>query len=108
MAVSVLTGTYAAGVLGPLVAAVRPDAEVIAVPNSYFGGNIAVAGLLTGADVSRVLRDSPAGRRYLLPDVCLSGGVFLDGVDVADLPLPVEVIRTDGAALRSALVGSSS
>ena len=81
---------------------------MIGVRNEYFGGNISVAGLLTGSDVSRVLSKSPKGRRYLLPDVCLSGGVFLDGVAVADLPRPVEVIRTDGAALRRALAGSPS
>ena len=30
----------------------------------------------------------PAGRRYLLPDVCLSKGVFLDGLAPDDLPRP--------------------
>ncbi|MGC8513485.1 MAG: DUF512 domain-containing protein [Acidimicrobiales bacterium] len=105
--VSVITGEYAAGLLEALVASVRPDAEVIAVPNRYFGGNIAVAGLLTGTDVARALSESPPGRRYLLPDVCLSAGVFLDGISVAELPRPVEVVATDGAALRSALLGAA-
>ncbi len=104
--VSVITGEYAAGLLEAMVAKVRPDAQVIAVPNRYFGGNIAVAGLLTGADVSRVLEDNPPGRRYLLPDVCLSSGVFLDGISVAELPRQVEVVATDGAALRAALEGA--
>src|SRR5581483_3462238 len=46
-----------------------------------FGGNIAVTGLLAGADVAAVLDAEPAGAavRYLLPDVTLSRGVFLDG-----------------------------
>jgi hypothetical protein len=36
--------------------------------------------------------------------VCLSDdGRFLDGTTVTDLPLPVEVISTDGIALRNAL-----
>ena len=30
-------------------------------------------------DVARVLAAQPEGHRYLLPDVCLTGGVFLDG-----------------------------
>jgi NifB/MoaA-like Fe-S oxidoreductase len=76
------------------------------VPNSFFGGNIGVAGLLTGADLSAALRQAPAGRRYLLPDVCLSGGRFLDGLGLEDLPRPVEVVPADGAALRDALVVS--
>jgi hypothetical protein len=41
-----------------------------------------------------------AGHRYLLPDVCLSEGRFLDGTTVAELPRVVEVVATDGIALR--------
>jgi NifB/MoaA-like Fe-S oxidoreductase len=105
-AVTVLTGTYAAGLLEPLVQQVCPDAEVMAVPNKFFGGNIGVAGLMTGADLIAVLGTAPPDRRYLLPDVCLSGGRFLDGLGPEDLPRPVEVIPTDGAALRRALTAS--
>jgi len=39
----------------------------------------------------------------LLPDVVLSQDRFLDGARVADLPRPVEVVRTDGASLVAAL-----
>ncbi|MEZ5168043.1 MAG: DUF512 domain-containing protein, partial [Acidimicrobiales bacterium] len=102
--IGVLTGPLGAPVLEPLVAASgRDDARVIAVPNRYFGGNIGVSGLMVGEDVARVLRDEPAGHRYLLPDVCLSRGLFLDGTRPEDLPHPVEVIPTDGTALRRAL-----
>jgi putative radical SAM enzyme (TIGR03279 family) len=101
---AVLTGEYAARILGPLIGAALPGAEVIAIPNRYFGGNIAVAGLLTGSDLSATLELLPADRRYLLPDVCLSGGRFLDGLRPADLPRPVEVVPADGAALRAALL----
>ena len=102
--VTVLTGTYGAEVVRPLVAAADTGAEVVAVPNRFFGGNIAVAGLLTGADLAGALASLPAGRRYLIPDVCLSGGRFLDGTGPEDLPLPVEVVPADGAALRAALL----
>jgi NifB/MoaA-like Fe-S oxidoreductase len=105
--VTVLTGFYAAPRLRGLVAAARPDAEVLAVPNRYFGGNIAVAGLLTGEDIAGALRSAPVGRRYLLPDVCLSGGRFLDGTAVGDLPVAVEVVGTDGASLRRALASGA-
>ena len=71
--------------------------------NRWFGGNIAVAGLMVFDDVARTLEGEPEGHRYLLPDVCLSGGRFLDGGVPADLPRPVEVVRTDGVALREAL-----
>ncbi len=101
--VTILTGAYGAEVLRPLVAAVDPEAEVLAVPNGFFGGNIGVAGLLTGADLIPVLARAPRLRRYLLPDVCLSGGRFLDGLGPEDLPRAVEVVPADGAALRAAL-----
>jgi len=62
-----------------------------------------VAGLLTGCDLAEALQKAPVGRRYLLPDVCLSGGRFLDGLGPEDLPRPVEVVPADGASLRDAL-----
>ena len=102
--VAVLTGTAGAQVVEPLVRSVgRPDVRVIAVENRFFGGTTSVTGLLVGGDVARALAAEPAGHRYLLPDVCLSGDRFLDGTTVEDLPRPVEIIPTDGAALRRAL-----
>jgi len=100
--VAVLTGTYGASVLAPLLAD-RDDVRVVAVENRFFGGNIGVTGLMVGEDLRRVLADEPDGHRYLLPDVCLSGGRFLDGTTPEDLPRPVEVVATDGLSLRAAL-----
>jgi putative radical SAM enzyme (TIGR03279 family) len=102
--VGVLTAPYGARVLAPLLAGhPRDEVRIVEVPNRYFGGNIAVTGLMVGEDVAAVLAGEPEGHRYLLPDVCLSGGVFLDGTRPADLPRPVEVVATDGVALRAAL-----
>ena len=102
--IGILTGIYGAAILGPLLEPLgRDDIRVIEVPNSFFGGNTAVAGLMTGADLSVVLAGEPLGHRYLLPDVCLSQGRFLDGTTPEDLPRPVEIIPTDGIALRAAL-----
>ncbi len=102
--VGVLTGPFGAAVLEPLVADLdRDDVRVLPVANEYFGGNIGVTGLMVGADVGRVLADEPAGHRYLLPEVCLSQGHFLDGTTPDDLPRPVEILPTDGLALRTAL-----
>ena len=104
--VAVLTGEYGARVLDPLLVRLgRSDVRVVPVANRFFGGNIGVTGLLVGADLARALGDEPDGHRYLLPDVCLSNGVFLDGTRPADLPRPVEVVATDGMALRRALGG---
>ncbi len=106
--VTILTGTYGARVLAPLVAAhPRRDVALRAVDNDFFGGNIGVAGLLTGEDVARALAGVPAEERCLLPDACLNEGRFLDGLTLADLPRPVEVVPTEGASLRRALDGTS-
>ena len=85
----------------------RPDVRIIPVANEFFGGNTAVTGLMVGHDLQRVLAAEPAGHRYLLPDVCLSEGRFLDGTTVDDLPRPVEVVATDGISLRKALEPAS-
>ena len=107
--VGVLTGELGARVVAPLVDRLGLDrVRVLPVRNDFFGGSTAVTGLMTGADVARVLADEPEGHRYLLPDVCLSdAGVFLDGTSVASLPRPVEVVPTNGVALRAALERAS-
>ncbi len=106
MPVGILSGAYGAMVLGPIIADLdRSDVRVIPVQNHYFGGNIAVTGLMVGEDLATTLAAEPAGHRYLLPDVCLSRGRFLDGMSPEDLPHPVEVVPTDGVALRKALAG---
>ena len=101
--ITILTGEYGARVLAPvaddLAAAAHAPLRVVPVENRFFGGNIAVTGLLTGPDVARVLDAAPDGVRFLLPDVVLSNGRFLDGTTPADLPRPVEIVPTDGASL---------
>ena len=103
--VGVLTGAFGARVVAPLIEQLdRADVRVLPVENRFFGGNTGVTGLITGEDVTRVLADQPHGDRYLLPDVCLSDdGRFLDGLSLDDLPRAVEVVPTDGIALRNAL-----
>jgi putative radical SAM enzyme (TIGR03279 family) len=110
--IGILTGELGARVLEPFVPALtrRAGAEVRLVPiaNRFFGGNIGVTGLLAGADVAAELAAQPAGHRYLLPDVVLSRGKFLDGETVAVLPRPVEIVATDGAALVRAVTRVAS
>lgn len=105
--VVILTGEYGASALAPLLpelsAVAGSEVRTLAVRNGFFGGNIAVTGLLTGADLAGALAELPGNARYLLPDVTLSRGVFLDGTAPADLPIPVEIVPTSGAALVAAL-----
>ncbi len=102
--VVVLTGEYAA----PLLRGLLDDhgfgeVDVVAVENRYFGGNIKVAGLLTGFDIARTLETLPVDSTVLLPDVCLSEGRFLDGLGLEDLPRPVTTVTTTGNDLRETL-----
>ncbi|MHB1088737.1 MAG: DUF512 domain-containing protein, partial [Acidimicrobiales bacterium] len=102
--VSVITGEYAAPILRELFDSHGyTDVEVLAVKNTYFGGNIKVAGLLTGHDLSIALRDVEPDTLCLLPDVCLSEGRFLDGLTLDDLPHQVITVATTGQDLRSTL-----
>ncbi|MDJ0767260.1 MAG: DUF512 domain-containing protein [Ilumatobacter sp.] len=101
--IGVLTGTFGAKVIEPLLTP-YDHVRVVPVQNEFFGGNTGVTGLMTGDDLTRVLADQPDGHRYLLPDVCLSDdGRFLDGLTVDELPRRVEVVQTNGAALRAAV-----
>jgi putative radical SAM enzyme (TIGR03279 family) len=105
--IGIVTGEFGARVLAPLLPALGDRAgtgvRLVPVANRFFGGNIAVTGLLAGADVAAELAGQPEGHRYLLPDVVLSRGRFLDGETVALLPRPVEIVATDGTALVRAL-----
>lgn len=104
----IVTGSYGARVIAPLISEVNAvkSSDVVVVheiTNEYFGGNTAVAGLMTFEDISRVLIESPDDRLYVLPDVCLNDGRFLDGATVDDLQKirNVRVIPTSGTALRA-------
>jgi len=102
--VTVLTGEYAAPILRTLFDEHGfGDVEVKAVKNRYFGGNIKVAGLLTGQDLQVALSEVNQSNVCLLPDVCLSEGRFLDGLSLDDLPRPVMTVATTGDDLRTTL-----
>ena len=104
----IVTGTYGASVLAPVLARLEALAgtpmRLLAVDNRFFGGNTAVAGLIVGSDLIEALRTDrePAGA-YIVPDVALSGDVFLDDVPlsaVADAAsAPVVVAPTTAAGL---------
>jgi hypothetical protein len=107
--VVVLTGGYAAPLLGSLLATSGfADVEVLAVANRFFGGNIAVAGLLCGQDVASAIASDGAGATYLLPDSCVTNARFLDGTELSALEADVRVVEADGASLRRELESLSA
>jgi hypothetical protein len=102
--VLVVTGEYAAPILREMFDVHGfGDVRILAVENRFFGGNIKVAGLLTGQDLVDALVDVAPETVVLLPDVCLSEGRFLDGLDVDDLGRSVMIVPTTGQDLRATL-----
>jgi len=105
--IAILTGELGAPVIARHLEALQDLAGVpvrmVAVPNRHFGGNIGVTGLLTGGDLAAALAQEPVGERYLLPDITLSRGRFLDDTTPEALPRAVEIVTTSGAGLVDAL-----
>ncbi len=104
--IAVVTGAYGAVMFRELLRdGEYGDISIVEVDNQHFGGNTGVAGLMTYSDIVRVLRSRGGENVYLLPDVCLNNGLFLDGVHINELAteFSVEVIPTSGAALKARL-----
>jgi putative radical SAM enzyme (TIGR03279 family) len=100
----VLTGQYAAPLLeGLLERGGMHGVEIQPVKNRFFGGNIAVAGLLCGADVRDAVERDGGAATYLVPDVCLTNDRFLDGVHVDAVGGDLRAVPTEGAGLRREL-----
>jgi NifB/MoaA-like Fe-S oxidoreductase len=106
--VGVLTGTYGAAALEPLVPRLERlsgrSLQILAVENRFFGGNTAVTGLIVGTDVrDAIVNNTNPVSRYLLPDVALSGDVFLDDMSLEDLraasPVPIIVAPATAGGL---------
>ncbi len=101
--VTVVSGTLYGPRLAARLASLAPAARVISVPNEFFGGTVAVAGLLTGQDIQRHLVGAgDLGEAVLVPAVALRDGegVFLDDLTPADLSraLGVSVVPVEPSA----------
>src|SRR5437762_2619226 len=87
---TIMTGTLFAPVLDGMVADLNEQfgahLNVLAVPNEYFGGDVSVAGLLTGGDFA-ALRDDVNGDFAIIPRVSLKSDepIFLDGMRFDEL-----------------------
>ncbi len=114
--VSVATGEAAFGLIsslaGNLCRAVSGlDVNVFAVKNNFFGGEVNVAGLLTGGDIAEQLANKPLGEELLIPAAALRAGedIFLDDMTVeelgARLGVPIRPVSNDARELFRALLG---
>jgi len=96
----ILTALYGAHALREVVPNLPEHVRIATVENEFFGGNTAVTGLMVGSDINRVLANCDEDETIFLPDVCLSGDRFLDGLSLKDLIRPVKIVRTDGRTLK--------
>jgi putative radical SAM enzyme (TIGR03279 family) len=112
--VLVVTGEMFGARLAALLGGVRVgglEVSVRPVANDFFGGNIGVAGLLTGRDILAQLSRDAGGDLVLLPGVALKDGegVFLDDLTPADLSadlgVAVRPVDPRPAALLKAVAG---
>lgn len=109
---TVLTGTLFAPVLTLLIdeanARIGTQLSVEAVPNNYFGGDVSVAGLLTGGDLLSV-RPSVRGDFVVIPKQTLKSDddILLDGMRLEELrhEFGLPVYPTDIDSLFSILAG---
>ena len=85
--------------------------NVHAIQNDYFGGNVSVAGLVTGTDIIRQCKGKLKSRLLGVPEVMLrdEGDRFLDDITVTqlgkELGCRVAVLPVDGAGSCRAMLG---
>jgi putative radical SAM enzyme (TIGR03279 family) len=113
---SIVTGTLAAAVLGPVVAELGRisgvNAALHVLENKFFGKTVTVAGLLTGKDLLDGLAGRDLGERLYIPKVMLRAGekVFLDDITVDELSgrlkVPVIPVSGPGELVASILSGT--
>ena len=108
--VSIATGKLAAPILRKFMEELtakypKTEVNVYDITNEFFGERITVAGLITGQDLKKQLKDADLGDKLLLPCHMLRSGeeVFLDDVTVSELSeylqIPIEIVDSDGAVL---------
>jgi len=74
---------------------------VLAVPNTYFGGDVSVAGLLSGSDFL-AMKGKVAGDFVVIPRITIKSDepIFIDGMSYDELkmqfPVPLFDLDTDG------------
>ncbi len=107
---TILTGTLFAPVLEKMIARLNrqtgSELYVLPVPNEYFGGDVSVAGLLTGGDFA-AMRHEVRGDFVVVPRVALKSDepIMLDGMSFAELQknFEVPVYAFDFSSLAAAL-----
>lgn len=105
--ISIATGTAAYPLIKKLTEALSTKYEsarvkVYEIKNDFFGHSITVAGLITGQDLIKQLKDKELGERLLIPEVMLRSerDMFLDNVTLEEaekqLNIKIETVSNSG------------
>ena len=87
--------------------------NVLAIKNEFFGGNVTVAGLVTGTDIIRQCKGRLQSRTLGIPEVMLRDekDMFLDNVTPDEvgraLGVRVEILPSGGADSCRAMLGKA-
>lgn len=102
---TILTGEMFEPVMGEQIAKYNDltgaRLRVLAVPNTYFGGDVSVAGLLTGQDYLKIA-DQISGDFVIIPKHTIKSDepILLDGMTFSELetkfPVPVHALDANG------------
>jgi len=110
--VVIVTSRYGRAVIEPVKERLERLADrtirIMEIPNSFFGGNTGVAGLMVGQDIiNEFATDSERVGTYVIPDVALSGDMFIDDVPLSAIidaaRAPVVVAPATASGLLGAL-----
>ncbi len=113
--VDIVTGTLAAPLIREMTQEMERQypmihAEVHAIQNDFFGGNVDVAGLVTGTDILAQCKGKLTGDTLCIPEVMLRAekDLFLDGKTPAEvageLGVKFEIVPAGGGDLAKALL----
>lgn len=107
----VVTGIYGEAVITPVLPRLEKLAgrkiRLLPVPNDFFGGNTAVAGLMVGHDViQRLKADHEPSGAYVIPDVALSVDTFIDNTSLHEVMASAKAPVVVAEATVSGLLGA--
>jgi len=115
---TIATGKAAEGFMASLLDELKEkcgfsDYQIYGIPNLFFGESVDVAGLITGQDIIKHLKDKPLSQRLLIPESMLRHGEdrFLDDLTIPDIEkaLHVKVIanKNDGKQFLQSILSKS-
>ncbi len=115
---SIATGSAAYPFIQSLANALEKRAphfscQVYEIKNDFFGNTVTVAGLVTGQDLLKTLKDKPLGDFLVIPSVMLrdEGDRFLDDTTLeaveTTLSIPVRLSPNDGDRFLQTLLGQT-